>query len=122
VEAWHEALNKGDVDALTALTHADVEVGGPRGAGRGADLLRQWVGRAGIRIEPGRIFHRPGTVVVEGRASWGSGESEDGTGVQTVGTVFVLREDKIARIVRYPDLATALAAAHLDESSREDSD
>ena len=35
VEAWHEALNDGEVDRLVGLSHPEVEVGGPRGIGRG---------------------------------------------------------------------------------------
>ena len=31
VEAWHAALNEGDVDRLVGLSHPDVEIGGPRG-------------------------------------------------------------------------------------------
>jgi hypothetical protein len=41
VEAWHEALNGGEVDRLVDLSHPEVEVGGPRGTGRGAQLLRE---------------------------------------------------------------------------------
>ena len=42
VRAWHQALNAGDVDRLVALSSEDVEVGGPRGATRGAQALREW--------------------------------------------------------------------------------
>jgi ketosteroid isomerase-like protein len=49
VLAWHAALNDGDLERLLKLTTPDVEVGGPRGTGRGAELLRDWVGHAGIR-------------------------------------------------------------------------
>ena len=31
VEAWHAALNEGDVDRLVRLSHPDVEIGGSRG-------------------------------------------------------------------------------------------
>ena len=48
VLAWHAALNESDVQRLLSLSTDDVEVGGPRGAGRGADLLRDWVARAGV--------------------------------------------------------------------------
>jgi ketosteroid isomerase-like protein len=37
-------------------------------------------------------------------------------GDQTVGSVFVVRDSRVTRVVRYPDLAAALDAAHLDES------
>ena len=32
VEAWHAALNEGDVDRLVGLSHPDVEIGGPAGS------------------------------------------------------------------------------------------
>ena len=112
VRDWHEALNAGDADRLVALSHPDVEVGGPRGSGHGTDLLREWVARAGIRIEPRRTFHRAETVVVEGEARWGEAE----TGGQTVGSIFVVRDGQVSRVVRYPALASALLAAGLDES------
>ena len=43
VLAWHEALNAGDADRLVKLSHPGIEVGGPRGGGRGGALLREWV-------------------------------------------------------------------------------
>src|SRR5690349_15445676 len=52
VHDWHVALNAGDTSRLLALSTSDVEVGGPRGAGRGSQLLEEWVARAQIRLEP----------------------------------------------------------------------
>ena len=73
--AWHAALNAGDTDRLVSLSTADVEVGGPRGTGRGADLLRDWVARAHIHLEPERWQAR-------GTQSWWNraraGERPDG--------------------------------------------
>ena len=115
VEAWHEALNAGDVDRLVALSHPDVEVGGPRGTGRGAQLLREWVDRANIRLVPRRIFHQADTIIVEQEAEWSSAGTEQVAGSQVVSS-FVVRDDQIVRVVRYPDLAEALRAASLDES------
>ena len=115
VEAWHEALNAGDVDHLVALSHPDVEVGGPRGTGRGAQLLRKWVDRANVRLAPRRVFHQADTVVVEQEAEWNSANTGQVTG-QAVTSVFVVRDDQIVRVVRYPDLADALRAVNLDES------
>ena len=43
IEAWHAAVNAGDGAAAGALCTDDVQVGGPRGTGRGRDLL---VGRS----------------------------------------------------------------------------
>lgn len=116
VEAWHEALNGGDVDRLLALSHPDVEMGGPRGTVRGAQVLREWVARANISIEPRHFFHDGGTVVVEGRAVWISPDNGKVTGDQPVGSVFVVRDALVASVARYDDLAGALSAANLDES------
>ncbi len=116
VEAWHAALNAGDADRLVALSHPDVAVGGPRGTGRGAQLLREWVDRANIRLKPRRVFHQAGTVVVEQEAQWRSTETGEATGGQTVGSVFVVRDGRIESVLRHNDLAGALGAANLDES------
>jgi len=115
VEAWHEALNGGDADRLVELSHPDVEVGGPRGVGQGAQLLREWVDRAHIRLAPRRVFHHADTVVIEQRADWRSADTGQVTGSQAVSSVFVVRDDRIARVMRYPNLADALSAANLDE-------
>ncbi len=72
VQAWHEALNEGDVDRLVGLSHPDVEVGGSRGSGRGVRLLREWVERANIRLEPRHLFWSGDTVVVEQSGQWRS--------------------------------------------------
>jgi len=115
VLAWHVALNASDVDGLLALSAADVEVGGPRGSGSGAHLLRDWVARAGVRMQPGRIFRRDGSVVVEEAAQW---RSDDGsmTASQGVACVFGVRAGHVASVVRYPDVAAALAAGGLEAS------
>ena len=116
VEAWHEALNGGEVDRLVELSHPEVEVGGPRGTGRGAQLLREWVNRANIRLEPQRIFHHADTVIVEQWAQWHSTDTGQVIGGQTVCSVFVVRDGRVTRVMRYPDLADALDATDLDES------
>jgi len=116
VEEWHEALNAGDAERLVALSHPDVEVGGPRGTGRGTGLLREWVARANIGLEPRRVFQREETVVVEGVAEWRSSDSGEVIGAGTVGSVFVVRNKRVASIVRYDDLAGALEAAGLEKT------
>jgi ketosteroid isomerase-like protein len=115
VLAWHAALNAGDVDRLLSLSSADVEVGGPRGSGRGASLLEEWVTRASIQLEPRRIFARGSTVVVEQSARW---RADGGTfsAAQAAATVFRVDQDKVASVMRYSDIAAALQAAGLDES------
>ena len=104
VVAWHEALNSGDVERLIRLSHPDIEVAGPRGTGHDVRILREWVERANVRLEPGRTFHEAETVVVEQGAEWQTAEPG---GTQTVASVFTVREDLVTSVVRYPDLASA---------------
>jgi len=113
VIAWHAAVNDGDVERLVALSDPDIEVGGPRGTGHGARILREWVDRANVRLDPGRTFHEADTVVVEQGAKWQSAEPGDR---QTVASVFVVNDGLVKSVVRYPDLASALRAANLDEA------
>ncbi len=118
VRAWHEALNAGDVERLVGLSSDDVEVGGPRGLGRGADLLREWFGRAGLRLAPRRFFHRDQTVVVEQDAEWQASGAGESTGAQVVASVFVVRDGQIASVIRHADLASALEATGMTEADR----
>jgi ketosteroid isomerase-like protein len=118
VTAWHEALNAGDVDRIIALSTDDVEVGGPRGSGHGAHLLREWVGRAGIRLQPRQVFQRVETVLVEQDAEWRSAETDEITGHETPASVFLVRDGRVASLIRYPDLAAALAATGLTEADQ----
>ena len=87
VEAWHEALNEGEVDRLVGLSHPDVEVGAPRGTRRVARLLREWVDRANVRLAPRRLFGHGDTVVVEQAGRWRSAESGEAIASQTVASV-----------------------------------
>ena len=120
VAEWHQALNGGDVERLVALTDPDVELVGPRGTTRGAALLREWVGRANLRLVPGQLFHWGNTVVVEEAAEWREGETGAPIGTATVATVFVVRGNRIVTVARHDNLATALGAAGLDASDEAD--
>ena len=71
--AWHDAVNAGDVDAAVALCADDVAVQGPRGTGRGHDLMRAWLQRSGIRLEPqADLVETDGRFVVPEVAQWTS--------------------------------------------------
>ena len=116
VFAWHDALNAGDVERLVRLSHPDVGVGGPRGTAQGAQILREWVDRANIHLEPGRIFHEAETVVVEQAAAWTSTDTGETTPAQTVASAFVVRDGVVTTVVRYPNFAEALLAVDLNQS------
>jgi hypothetical protein len=112
VRAWHEAVNRGDADAVVALSHDDIEVGGPRGSARGSVVLRDWLGRAGIQLEPRRWFDSPSELVVEQVATW---QGQDGavTDPQLIASSFTVEDGKVMRTIRYGSLEEALAATGL---------
>jgi ketosteroid isomerase-like protein len=116
VNTWHTALNTGDVDQLVALVDDEVEVGGARGSMRGAQVVREWFGRANVRLYPLRSFQHENRVVVEERGEWQSPDTGEVTGTQTVATHFIVdNRNHITRIMRYDDLVTALQEAGLSE-------
>ena len=114
VAEWHHAVNNGAADRAGALCTDDVEVGGPRGSGRGRSELVEWVRHAGIRLEPVRWFCGPAGAVVEQDARW----RDPVTGVLgepvRLATAFGFADGRIARVLRYPDSPTALAELGLD--------
>lgn len=114
VDAWHAALNQGDLARLVALSAAEIELGGPRGSGRGCQLLREWVERARIRLEPRRIVPRAGAVVVEQEATW---EEADPGPPALVASVFVVRAGRVVSVIRYDDLDAALLATEPETES-----
>jgi ketosteroid isomerase-like protein len=116
VVAWHDALSHGDIDHLVALSSDDVEVVGPRGSGRGSDVLRDWAGRSGIRLEPRRVFARDEIVVVAQRAEWRSPDTGDVIGSDDVATIFRVTDGRVTSIDRRSDLAEALHLAGLTEA------
>jgi hypothetical protein len=116
VDEWHTALNSGDADRLAALVDDDVEVGGPRGTAKGAQVVLEWFGRANVRFKPLRSFSHDNTVVVEQNGEWLSDDRQQIASAQVVSTVFVLTNGLISRIIRYDDLDSALEAAGMDNS------
>jgi len=112
VRAWHEAVNRGDADALVALCDDDIEVGGPRGSAHGRALLRDWLDRAGIQLELRRWFASPAELVVEQVATW-RGPDGEATNPQTIASSFTVEDGLVKRTVRYGSLEEALAATDL---------
>ena len=112
VRAWHEAVNRGDADALVALSDEDIEIGGPRGSARGRAILRDWLERAGIQLEPRRFFASPADLVVEQVATW---RGPDGavTVPEIIASSFTVEDGRVMRTVRYGSLEEALAATGL---------
>ena len=116
VLAWHEALNAGDAERVASLAHPEVEIGGPRGSAHGRQVLKDWVGRANVRLGPLRPFKRGGTVVVEEAATWRDAQTGETVGEATVATVFELDGGLVTGIFRHDGLEDALRSAGLDGS------
>jgi hypothetical protein len=116
VARWHTALNTGQVDQMVELVHPEVEAGGPRGKTQGAAVVKEWFGRANIRLIPLRYFNRQNVVVVEEQGEWLSPETGQITGSQVVASVFVVTDGLIASILRYDNLEIALREGGLDWS------
>lgn len=71
LQAWHDAVNAHDVDAAVELCAADVAVGGPRGTGRGHEVVRAWLVRSGIELRPQHdLVVTDGHAVVHEKARW----------------------------------------------------
>lgn len=115
VEAWHEALNAGDVNRLAALVHEDIEVREPRGSGHGVALMRDWVQRAGMQLKVQRMFLRDGEVVVAQSATWRSPDTGKVGNPQEVASAFSVHDGRVRRVIRYADVGSALESTELDE-------
>ena len=127
VESWHSAIRMQNIEQLCALASRDVEVVGPRGAGRGHDVVRQWFVRGGFNAEPLRYFvGTRGNVVVEQRGRWFAPKSvtvedsgrwviPDTTSERIVASAFSVLAGRVVRYQRFDQLREALVAASLSD-------
>jgi hypothetical protein len=116
VGEWQDAANRRDADRLVELSHPDVEVVGPRGAGHGSNLLRDWVGRAGLQVEPHRVYAAGSTVVVEQDAVWHDREGHP-TGSARIASIFTVEHGLVTRFARHDSLGDALALTGLTSAN-----
>ena len=127
VESWHLAVRANNVEQLCALASRDVEIVGPRGAGRGHDVLRQWFNRGGLAAEPLRWFcGARGNVVVEQRGRWFTPEAvtvedsgrwiiPDTTKERIVASAYSVVAGRVVRYQRFDELRAALVAQSLSD-------
>ena len=113
IEAWHAAVNAGDGAGAGALCTDDVQVGGPRGAAQGREVLVGWVGHAGIGLEPLRWFCGAAGAVVEQDARWRDGDTGEPGPPVRVATAFAVDGGRISRVLRHGTLPEALDALGL---------
>jgi len=115
-EAWQQAANRQDAERLLALSDPNIEVVGPRGSGFGHQLLRDWLGRAGLTLTTLRAFGHDGVVVLAQHASWRSGETNASASERDLASRFDIEGGRVVRFARYDSLAEALADADLNET------
>jgi SnoaL-like domain len=114
VGAWHDAVNAGDVERAVALCDDDVEVGGPQGTGSGHDLMRSWLRRSGIRLEPQHgLRESDGHVLVHELARWTTPDAPAQAPTERpvdTWVVFRARSGRLTSVVRYETEEDALRA------------
>lgn len=113
VAAWHDAVNSQDIDRLLVLSAATIEITGPRGSAYGHAVLRDWLGRAGLRLMPQRVFIRDSVVVVAQRATWRDADTGRLVGEADVASCFRVANNQIVQYARYDSLDDALATGGL---------
>ena len=104
LQDWHDAVNAGDVDAAVAGCTEDVAIAGPRGVGHGHDLVRGWLTRSGIRLEPQEpLVEADGRFVVREVARWTTAGAPQGAPLEPTETwcVFTVSGGKVASIARF---------------------
>ncbi len=116
VAAWQEAANNQDIASLLELSDPDIEIIGPRGSGYGHQVLREWLGRAGLGLETRRVFGRDGLFVVAQRGVWRSLETGEVNAERDIASLFRVEGKRVVQFSRYDDLNLALEAAGLSYS------
>ena len=115
-QSWQAAANAQDVDSLLALSDRYIEIVGPRGSGFGHQLLREWLGRAGLSLTTVRVFARDDVVVLAQHGVWRSLETGEIVGERDLASRFRVADRLVSQFARYDSLDEALAAAGLQPS------
>jgi hypothetical protein len=119
VQAWQAAANDQNIDRLLELSAPDIAIVGPRGRGTGHQLLRDWIARAGLTLSTLRIFQRDDTVVLAQRGTWQSSATNGLPSEADLASRFRVRDQRVVEFERYEDLASALAAANMNEADEQ---
>ncbi len=114
VQAWQDAANSQNTERLLELSHPNIELIGPRGSARGHQVLRDWLSRAGLKLETLRMFARDNIVVVAQHGVWRAVETGEVSGEADVASRFRVDGQQIVQVARYDSLDVALAEAGLE--------
>ncbi|MDQ2805890.1 MAG: nuclear transport factor 2 family protein [Chloroflexota bacterium] len=113
VLAWQEAANRQDAERLLALSDPQIEIVGPRGSGYGHELLRAWLGRAGLELTTLRVFARGSVVVLAQHGIWRAAETGVVIGEADLASQYRVVAGQVVQFARHDHLDKALAAAGL---------
>ncbi len=116
IQAWQDAANRQDSDRLVELSAPDIEVVGPPGSGHGYQLLKDWLGRAGLHLTTLRAFTHDNVVVVAQHAVWRSAETGEVTGERDLASRYRIDGRRVVQYARYDNLDVALVEAGLHYS------
>lgn len=116
VRAWQEAANNQDIERLLELSAPTIEIVGPRGSGFGHQLLRDWLGRAGLQLTTLRAYARGNVVVLAQHGVWHSIETEAVTGERDLASRFQVDDQHVVQFARYDDLQDALKEADINDA------
>lgn len=119
VQAWQDAANSQNVERILALSDPAIEVAGPRGSGYGHQLLRDWLGRAGLELTTLRAFARDDVVVLVQHGLWRSADTGHLAGEADVASRFRVAGHRVVQFARYDDLDRALSDAGLNYSDEQ---
>ena len=111
---WTEALNRRDAERLRDLSAAEIELLGPKGKGKGHELLFHWLGRAGATFQTVKVFARGNAAVLDQIGTWIVPPHLNET--YSVASVYRAEGGKISFYARHDTLDEALKMAGLDRS------
>lgn len=113
VRSWQKAANEQDLSTVLAYSAPNITIVGPRGVAEGHEVLRAWLGRAGLTLTTQQLYVGGDSVVAAQRGVWRSLETGQVTGEADVATWFRVADGRVAHLARYDQLDDALEAAGL---------
>jgi hypothetical protein len=115
VQLWQDAANRQNIERLIELSDTNIEIAGPRGSGFGHELLRAWLGRAGLTLETRATFARESVVVLAQQGVWRSAETGQITAERALASLFRVNGQRVTQFSRHDNLEEALGRAGLSQ-------
>ena len=117
-DRWIEYCNDQDLEGLAGITAEELEVHGPKGTATiDKTGLKEWMGRANLKLETFEHYARDNKVVMGQHGTW---LDTNGAvkGEQDVYTVLVFDREKVGALGRFDDKEQAFDVTGLEEGDR----